>query len=175
ALQGAENLTGVHGDAVGAHGVEGVDEQRVADHADLHALEVFQRAYRLLGVEAAAAGFHPRQADHVEVGVGDGVEDFLTDLAVDHLAHVLDVTEHERHVEDVGGRHHRANRAEADAGQLDGADLGLFDHFLLGTQHAACEHARLDFTIAGGFQFLAEVLHGDYGRVAGRVDFGNLQ
>mgnify|MGYP006175375263 CR=1 FL=1 len=59
--------------------------------------------------------------------------------------------------------------------QLDGTDLGLLDDFLLGAENAAGEHAGFDLAVGGSFQLLAEVFHGDYGRVASRVDFGNLQ
>ncbi|MND98304.1 hypothetical protein D3C80_906500 [compost metagenome] len=173
-LQGAEDFPGVHGDAVAAHGVHHVDEQRVALYANLHAFEVFQAAHRLFGVDAARAAVHPGQGHQVEVGVGDLVEDLLADLAIDDLAHVLMVAEHERHVEHVHIRHYRADDPQADAGHLHGADLSLFDHFLFRSQHAAGEHLEGNVAIAGLFQLFTHVLLGDHGRVAGRVDFGEL-
>src|SRR5690606_42092836 len=84
----------------------------------LHTLEVVNVAYRLLAVEVAYAAIHPGQADYVEFGIGNLVEQLLVDLAVDDLAHVLVVAEHERHVEGVDVGYHRAESAEADAGHL---------------------------------------------------------
>jgi len=57
-LQRTEDLAGVHGNAVAAHGVDGVDEHRVALHADLHAFEVGEAAYRFFGVDIARAAVH---------------------------------------------------------------------------------------------------------------------
>jgi len=96
-------------------------------------------------------------------------------LAVDDLAHVLVVTEHERHVEGVDVGYHRAESAEADAGHLHRADLQLFHYLLFRTQHTAGEHAVLQLAVGGFFEFLAEVFQRHHRRIAGRMHLGQLQ
>ena len=105
------------GDAVAAERVHGVDEHRVAHHADLQALEVLDRLDRLLAVvDVAGAGVHPAQADQPGGRmVGELLQHLVADRAVDHLLHVRVVAEHERQVEDVELRDDRAHRADADA------------------------------------------------------------
>ncbi|MCY1530351.1 hypothetical protein D9M68_655350 [compost metagenome] len=85
------------------------------------------------------------------------------------------VAEDKGHVEHVYIRYHRADSAEADARHLHGADLHLLDHFFLGAEHATGKHLELEFAVAGFLDFLAHVFLGNHGRVAGRVDFGDLQ
>ncbi|MNI55285.1 hypothetical protein D3C73_1102250 [compost metagenome] len=143
-------------------------------HADLHALEVCKAAYRFFGVDVACATVHPGQGDQVEFGVGDLVENLVADCTVDDLAHVRLVAEHERHVEHVHVRHHRPDDTEADASHLDRTDLGLLDHFLLGTEYATGEHLEGQFAVALGDQGFAQLLFRHDGRVAGRVDVGEF-
>src|SRR6516162_2563403 len=63
-LQRAEHLVVAHRDAIGAERVRHVDEHRIADDANLQALQIGDRFDRMLGVvEAARAGIHPAQSD----------------------------------------------------------------------------------------------------------------
>ena len=63
-LQGAEHLSVAHGDAVAAHGVHGVDKQRVTHHANFLTFQISRRFDHFFGVQAARAAIHPAQCDH---------------------------------------------------------------------------------------------------------------
>src|SRR5438105_4988933 len=129
-------------DAVAAQRVHGIDEERIAHHADLEALEIGNGPDRsLVVVDVARAGVHPAQRDQAGLFVrGNLRQQFVADLAVDHLFHVLGVAEDERHVENVDVVHDRADGADRNTGDLQRAELGLLDHFLFAAELHRGEH-----------------------------------
>jgi hypothetical protein len=176
-LQRREHLVIAHRHAVAAERVHHVHEHRIAHDAELLTLQIFDRTDRLLDVvHAAGAGIHPAQADEPDLRIGrDLVEQFMTDVAVDHLLHMIGVPEQERQVEDVEIGNHRPERADADAGQLDRAQLSLFDRLLLAAQLHGREH--LDGEPAAGrlLELLAHADH-DFDRgIAERMHVRRLQ
>ena len=107
--------------------------------------------------------------------VGQLVQQLRADRAVDHLLHVRDVAEHERQVEDVELRHQRSHRADRDAGDLQGAELGLLDHLLLAAELHRREHLDREAAVGGGLELLAHAHHGFDRRIAERMHVGRLQ
>src|SRR4029450_7291076 len=83
-------LIHAHGHAVAAERVHGVDEDRIAHHADLQPLEVVDRADRFPAVvDVARPGIHPAQADQAGGRmIGELLQELGADRAVDHLLHV---------------------------------------------------------------------------------------
>ena len=86
--------------------------------------------------------------------VGDLVEQLLADRAVDHLLHVRGVAEQEGQVEHVEVVDHRAERADADARELDGADLRLLDRFLLAAELHGGIHLHVSRPLVACSSFL---------------------
>jgi len=94
----------------------------------------------------------------------------LADRAVDHLLHVRGVAEQERQIEYVEIVDHRPDRADADAGKLDGADLRLLDRFLFAAKLHGGVHLHAEPAVRRLFELLAEIFDGDDSRIAGRMD-----
>ena len=176
-LHRAEDLVEAEGYAIAAQRVHGVDEQRIAHHADLEALEVGNGPDRpLVVVDVARAGVHPAQRDQAGLLVrGNLRQQFVADLAVDHLLHMLGVTEDERHVEDVDVVHDGADGADRNTGDLERAELGLLDHFLFAAKLHRGEHLDRQPAVGGGFQFLAHPDDGFDGRIAQWMNVRCLQ
>ena len=176
-LHGVDELVEAHRDAVAAERVHGVDEDRVAHHADLQTLEVVHRLDRLLAVvDVADAAAHPAQADQVRGRmIGELLEHLVADRAGHDLGHVVRVAEHERQVEGVELGHQRSHRAEADARDLQRADLGLLDHLLLAAELHRGEHLDADAAVGGLLEPLAHAHHGLDRRIAERVHVGGLE
>jgi hypothetical protein len=88
---------------------------------------------------------------------------------------MLGAAKQERQVEDIEVVDHRPQRADADPGELQGADLRLLDRLLL----AAELHRRihLDAEPAAGcrFELFSHILDGLYGRVAFGVNVRRLE
>ena len=85
------------------------------------------------------------------------------------------VAEHERQVEDVELGHERAHRTDADARDLQGADLGLLDHLLLAAELHGGVHLDADAPVGGGLELLAHALHRLDGRIAERMHVRGLE
>ena len=88
-LQGAIELVEAHRHAVAAHRVHGIDEDGVAHHADLHALEIGGFGDRLVRVHVAGASVHPTESDEARLARRHPPEQVLPDRAVDNVAHVV--------------------------------------------------------------------------------------
>jgi hypothetical protein len=176
-LQRVVDLVHAHGDAVAAEGVHGVDEDGIAHHPDLEALEVVDRTDRALDVvDAAGAGIHPGEPDQPRLRIGaDLLHQLLADRTVDHLPHVRHVAEDEGHVEDVELVDDGADRADRDAGELQRPDLGLLDHLLLAAELHRREHLDREPAGGRGLQLLAHALDRLDGGVAEHVHVGGLQ
>ena len=130
----------------------------------------------LLGVvEIARAGIHPGETDQAFAAVGHLVEQVLADWAVDYLLHVLRVSKHIREIEHVEFVDHRAERANGNAREGDGTDLGLLDGFLLTAKLHRRIHLHAQAPIGGFLEFLADILDRHHGRIAGRVHVRGLQ
>src|SRR3974390_228104 len=175
-LQRTEYLIVTHGDAIAAHRVCHIDEDRIADDANLHALEVGDGLDRLFGVvETARAGIHPAQADEPLAAVSDLIEQVLADRAVDHVLHMRRVAEHVRHIEHVEIVDYRAERANADTRESDGADLGLLDCLLLAAELHGGIHRNRDAAIGGTGKFFAHILDRDDRWITGWMDIRGLK
>ncbi len=107
--------------------------------------------------------------------VGQLLEHFVADRAVDHLLHVRVVAEHEGQIEDVELRNERAHRADADARDGKRADLGLLDHLLLAAELHRRVHLDADAAVARRFEFLAHRHDRLDGRIAERMHVGGLE
>jgi hypothetical protein len=168
-------LVEAHGDAVAAHGVHGLDEDRVAHHAHLHALQVRGLGHRLVRIDVARARVHPAQRDEARLRIAaDLLEQLRSDRAVDHLAHVLLVAKDERQVEDIELVDHRAHGAHGDARDLQRPHLGLLDHLLLASELHRGVHLDRDPAVGGRFELLAHALDGLDRRIAERMDVARL-
>src|SRR5688572_2612502 len=112
-LKRTEQLIESHRDAVAAHRVHCFDEQRVAHHSDLLALQILWLGHWLVRINVACACVHPTQHDQPRLWArSDLLQQTLTDRTVDHLAHVRFVAEDERQVKDVQLIHHWSHRAD---------------------------------------------------------------
>jgi hypothetical protein len=69
----------------------------------------------------------------------------------------------------------RADGADADAGELDGADLRLLDRLLLAAELHRGVHLQRQPAARRLTQFLVEVVDGDDRRIAGRMHVGGLE
>jgi hypothetical protein len=166
-----------HRDAVAAERVHRVDEDRIAHHADLEALQIVDRPDRLLGVvDVARAGIHPGEADQARRRmVAELLHQLVADLAVDDLLHVSRIAEHERQVEDVELGNERSHRTDADAGHGEGADLRLLDHLLLAAELHRRIHLDAETAARRRFELLAHALDRLDRRIAERMHVGRLQ
>src|SRR5438105_1431707 len=153
-LQRAEYLVVAHRHAVAAERIHHVDEHRVAHDAELHALEVgelFDRLPRV--IEAARSRIHEAQGDEAASrAVVDLVEQFLADRPVDHLLHMCRIAEQIRQVEDVELIDDRAEGADADARDLDRADLRLLDRLLLASKLHRRIHLQADVCVEAAWR-----------------------
>ena len=95
--------------------------------------------------------------------------------AVDHLLHVRVVAEHERQVEHVELGHQRSHGTDADARDLQRADLRLLDHFLLAAELHRRIHLDAEPAVAGGLEPLAHAHDGFHRRIAQGMHVGRLQ
>ncbi len=121
-------------------------------------------------------GIHPGERDEPGIAVaGHLVEQFLTDRAVYHLLHVRGIAEQKRQVENVEIIDHGPERADADARDLDGADLGLLDRLLFAAKLHRGEHLHAQPAIGRLFELLAEVLHRHHGWISGRMHVRRLE
>ena len=91
------------------------------------------------------------------------------------MLHVLGVAEHIRQVEHVEIVYHRAERADGNASERDGADLRLFDRFLFAAELHRRIHGDRETALGGVRQFLAEALDRGDGRIAGRMHVGGFE
>src|SRR6266852_2174334 len=176
-LQRAEDLIVSHGDAIAAERVHHVDEHRIAHDAHLEALEIVDAVDGPARVvDAARARIHPADADQPGSRIaGHLFEQLVSDRAVDHLLQVRGVAEQERQVEDVEIVDHRPERADADPRELNGADLGLLDRFLLAAELHRAVHLHAQPSRGRVLELAAEAFHRRDGRITGRVHVGGLE
>ena len=107
--------------------------------------------------------------------VGELLEHLVADRPVHDFLGVRRISENERQVEHVELRHERAHRTDADAGDLQGADLRLLDHLLLAAELHGGVHLDADARIGGGCELLAHALHRLDGGIAEGMHVGGLQ
>src|SRR5262249_10655182 len=107
--------------------------------------------------------------------VCDFVEQLLPNRSINHLLHMRRVAEEERQAEYVQLIDGRAESADADACELDGANLRLLDGLFFSTELHGWEHLDADAAVGRLLQFLAEVFHRNDSRITGRVDVRSLQ
>src|SRR5690606_14002073 len=142
-------------------------------HTNFDAGEIRGLTDGLLRVDVPCAGIHPAKADQLGGGVGRNlVQHFPADLAIDHLAHMLFVTENEGHIEDVELLDDGAYRADADASQLQGTELSLLDHFLLAAKLHGGEHLHRNSPVRCSFELFAHADDGFDRGIAERVNVG---
>jgi len=99
----------------------------------------------------------------------------LADRAVHHLFGMRRVLEQERHVDDVDVVDDRAQRAGADAQELDCADLGLLDGLLLAAKLRRRIHLDRQAPAGCSLEFFAEAFGCRHRWVAGRLHVGGLE
>ena len=99
----------------------------------------------------------------------------MANRAVNDFAHVRFITKHKRHVEHIDLVHHRAHGTDRNAGNLQGTNLGLLNHFLLAAQLHGGEHLNGDAAIGGGFELFAHAHDGFHCGITHRVHIGGFQ
>ena len=97
-LEGVERLVPRHGRGFTAPRAEGGNHDRVVGHADLEALEVFNRTDGVLAVAQHAEALHEPAHGHV-AALGDHALVDLVPVLVDELVAIFIVGEHVRQVE----------------------------------------------------------------------------
>jgi hypothetical protein len=103
------------------------------------------------------------------------LKELLADLAVDHLLHMGRVAEHEGQVEDVEVGNQRADRADADAGHGERADLRLLGHLLFAAELHRRIHLNGEPPFGGLLELLAHPHHGLHRGVPERVCVGGFE
>jgi hypothetical protein len=175
-LQRVVELVEPHRDAVSAHRVHGLDENRVAHHADLLTFEIGWARDWLLRIDVTRAGIHPAQTDELRVGIGaELAEQLLADRTVDHFPHMRFVAEHERQIEDVQLVDDRAHRTDRDARDLERAHLRLLDHLFLAAELHGGKHLDRQPAVGRRFHLLAHSDDRFDGRITKCVNVGGLE
>jgi hypothetical protein len=111
-----------------AHDLEGLDEGRRGQHAQLDVLDVGQRLHRLLGVHVARAVVRAPGDDLAARALDQHVVELGAHAAVQRLGHVLVAVEQVAQVQHAELRRHRGPDRRAREHHVDGAHLHLLHH-----------------------------------------------
>ena len=175
-LHGVVELVKAHTDAVAAKSIHGIDEQRIAHHADLEAFEVLQALDRTLGIiDVARARVHPTETNEAGLRFAANFgQQLVANCAVDDLFHMRAVAEHKGHIEDVHVIDHGTDGTDRDAGNLQCTDLRLLDHLFFTAELHGRIHLNRQAAVGCRFELFADRLNRCNRRIAERMHVGRL-
>ena len=148
-------------DRIGAQCLDHVRHQFRLLHANAKSLEIGERTHRAHAViDRTCAGIVEGEADESERF--EAVQDLVADRAVQHLLHMLDRAEQERHRQHIHRRHEVPDQRDIGAIEIDRTGAGLLDRLLFLAQLARMENADMQSSAAA---FLHQAAH-----IAQRLD-----